>query len=316
MPVLFALVAVGILGPSDFLRGMIDSDRALSRNGRLHGLAVAYQRVFSTDSMVLTTTLESGDVWLRRQEFAPTDKLFWDMNRAEISSQGEFGYTSGAWTLKRNKTYTNGDFVRVWKKQGKEWKIVFEADTTTDLPRVATGQVSAPKRKGKLSPPTEDVQRAISENEAKLSADTDASKCYLEDAYILRSNVPPVIGFTGEASTVGRNPVSERFLVDRPADLACSFGLLDTKDGQAPFLRIWRRTAGNAWKITLEYVGSSQHALGKEDHAGHSEDEAHQPNPLHLGQRGNGAEGDRHLDSGHGVGELVVAFEQLLRLFG
>jgi hypothetical protein len=274
--VLLAIVTFGLVGPSNYLRGIIESDRALARTSRLKGLKWTYQRTFAGDALVLTDRVESARDWLKEQDFKPTQKMFWDVNRADISAKGEFGYTAGAWTLVDGHTYTNGDFVRVWKKEGKDWKLAFEADTTTDLPRVPTGQVAVPqvpktqtktktktKTKRKAPPeslPTEDVQQTLSGIESKL-----ASAGSVPDAYFLRPALPPSIGYSDDLSTEETKPADERFIVDRAADLACSFGYLDSEAGRSPFLRMWRRAAEKGWQVTLEYVGKLQPALNKQD---------------------------------------------------
>jgi hypothetical protein len=253
---------------------MVETDRALARISRLKGVAQAYKQTFSGDAVVLTSGIVSATDWLASQDFKLTDRIFWDSNRAEVSSKGEFGYTAGAWTLRRDKKYSNGDFVRVWEKRGRNWKLVFEADTATDLPLVSTGQVVTPKRAfaKQAQPLSEDVQTALTGLEGKIATGEDATAYYLDDAYFMRPNLPPATGFTTDVSTSDMKPADERFIVDAPADLACTFGYLQGTDTRAPFLRVWRRDLGKGWRVTLEFVGKSEEAPAKQHDSSNTED--------------------------------------------
>ena len=261
-----SFVALMLLAPHNFLQGIIEADRALARTSRLKGLEWTYERTLSADALVLTDKLEPGADWLKAIDEKPGDKMFWDVNRAEISAQGEFGYTAGAWTLKNGSKYQDGDYVRVWEKRAKDWKLVFEADTATDLPRVPSGHVSLPetpkREKGKPkpkppAPPTDDVQKTITDAEAHIAQGVDASGYYLGDAFFLRPGEPAAVGYASATPVAAQKTDEEKFIVDKPQDLACSFGYLVSDASRWPFLRIWRRSPGKAWLVTLEFIGKS-----------------------------------------------------------
>ena len=261
---MLALIAVALAAQHNYLRGIIEADRALARTSRLHGLKWTYERTFSLDALVLSDKLAPAADWMKSLEEKPGDRMYWDVNRAEISAQGEFGYTAGSWTLKNGQSYKDGDYVRVWEKRQKEWKLVFEADTTTELPRVPTGQISTPpkppKTKGKVrppAPPSEDVQKAIGDAETAIADGAAASAEYLGDAFFLRSGEPVAVGYANATPVGEQKTDDERFIVDKAQDLACSFGYLVSETGRWPFLRIWRRSPGKAWQVTLEFVGKA-----------------------------------------------------------
>lgn len=262
--VMIALLAAAAMAPHNYLKGIIEADRALARTARLKGLEWTYERTFSADALVLTDKLEPAADWLKALDEKPGDKMFWDVNRAEISAQGEFGYTAGSWTLKNGSNYKDGDYVRVWEKRGKDWKLVFEADTATDLPRVPSGNVSVPappkKAKGRVkarppAPPTEDVQKAITDAETSIADGSAPSASYLGDAFFLRTGEPAAVGYANASLPDAEKTDDEKFIVDKAQDLACSFGYLVSDTHRWPFLRIWRRSPGKGWLVTLEFVG-------------------------------------------------------------
>jgi len=66
--------------------------------------------------------------------------LSWDPLKAEVSPDGQLGYTIGKWTFidinKEGKIDTTyGDYVTIWKKQsGGTWKYVFDGGGSTPGP--------------------------------------------------------------------------------------------------------------------------------------------------------------------------------------
>jgi len=53
--------------------------------------------------------------------------LEWKPTMADISASGDLGYTYGAFELNsRGVTLQRGSYVRVWKKQGGKWRVVFD----------------------------------------------------------------------------------------------------------------------------------------------------------------------------------------------
>ncbi|MFN2576335.1 MAG: DUF4440 domain-containing protein [Pyrinomonadaceae bacterium] len=53
--------------------------------------------------------------------------LTWKPAMADVSASGDFGYTYGAFDLKRaNTLIEHGSYVRVWKRHGRAWRIVID----------------------------------------------------------------------------------------------------------------------------------------------------------------------------------------------
>ncbi len=68
----------------------------------------------------------------RKMSSAPGFALSWTPNKAEVSAEGDIGYTTGAYEVSSAAGAEKGKYVTVWKKQAdRSWKVaedIFNAD--------------------------------------------------------------------------------------------------------------------------------------------------------------------------------------------
>lgn len=115
---------------------LLDADRRLAQIASTRGLAEALDGslIESADARLLRNQIQpltGRDAILKYLKQTPI-KLKWDAPKMGLSSCGDFGYTYGILAVLGPQKTTQGVFVRVWRKVGKQWKVV--VDSLSPLP--------------------------------------------------------------------------------------------------------------------------------------------------------------------------------------
>jgi ketosteroid isomerase-like protein len=77
---------------------------------------------------------------------APGFALQWTANKADVSTSGDLGYTSGTYQMSMNGMNDKGKFVTVWKKENGDWKVsqdIINSDEPAAAPTAAHVMVPA-----------------------------------------------------------------------------------------------------------------------------------------------------------------------------
>lgn len=117
---------------------VLAADRRLSEIASTRGLGEGLNDVLldSADARFLRDRLQpitGRDAILKYLKQTPA-KLKWDEPKVELSSCGDFGYTYGNTEILGTQKTTNGVFVRIWRKVGKEWKVEVDQVSPVQTP--------------------------------------------------------------------------------------------------------------------------------------------------------------------------------------
>ncbi len=106
---------------------IVELESRFAATSRTHGARAAFLEFLADDSIVL----QPGPVWGRAAWESNEDlpgTLDWSPDRAEISSDGDLGFSTGPWTLTPVKPgpIAEGRYLTVWKKLPAGWRVVFD----------------------------------------------------------------------------------------------------------------------------------------------------------------------------------------------
>ncbi|HYE75245.1 MAG TPA: nuclear transport factor 2 family protein, partial [Blastocatellia bacterium] len=198
-----------------------------------------------------------------------------------IAQSGDFGYTTGPYELRKEKTdkkpFRTGSYVSVWKRQKGQWKVALDTGIayppTGTPPKVSftTGKPGlTAKTNGKVKIANErsnllELDRAFAKEAAQQGTQTAFLKYLSSDARLLRSERYPMTTthsirtFLKEQKGV----LSWRAIeadISSAGDLGYTYGLAEylpaNADGQlteySHYLRIWKKQANGQWRVVLD----------------------------------------------------------------
>ena len=215
------------------------------------------------------------EYWRTQLDFGTL--LQWTPIRAETSSAGDLGYTTGPWTFKLSKDATDvvhGWYVSLWERSGEgPWKVRLDIGINTpdpkDVPaptplaRTAAALPAAPTVHPANSPELMDLDKKFgaecsSANE-KNTVIMTAYKSRIDSAVRLyRKGRFPLEGVAGLQRYL--DPWAMDFqpseaVVSGSNDLGLTRGMMTRKDPSGTqttqYIHIWKKVSGS-WKLALE----------------------------------------------------------------
>lgn len=119
---------------------IVELEAQFAAASRERGARAAFLEFLAEDSIVL----QPGPVWGRaawEATRAVPGTLDWAPDRAQISTDGRFGYATGRWTLtgEDDAAAAEGRYVTVWREDAAGWRVVFDGG----FGRAPTGAVAS-----------------------------------------------------------------------------------------------------------------------------------------------------------------------------
>jgi ketosteroid isomerase-like protein len=199
--------------------------------------------------------------------------LTWQPAFADISSSGDFGYTTGPWqyrTIRTVEPSAFGEYVTVWRKQQDgQWKIVSDfgiKHNQTEMPGSPVYSSILLKKPSKL--PARDFKTELMNLDKEYLKLTAEEKTYSKDLRLLREGQPPITNVEeikkqfqqDAANKVACNPLDA--YVASSGDLGFVIGTVTaqvklantTESRKGKYLRIWKKEDGKTWKMVLDLV--------------------------------------------------------------
>ena len=262
------------------LQAMVDAEHAFAQMAKDQNTRDAFL-YFLTDDVI--TSGPSGPIkgkeGIKKQE-VNSSWLFWEVAFSDIASSGDFGYNTGPWEYRANKTDEKavafGDFNSIWKKQPNgSWKNALDIGIRHEEPASkvtwTTSSLSfkPSNRKSKASP---DITSLL-EKENELLAwferrGNHAFESHLStESRICRTGLLPIITKQEKQKFFSETnlPVRLHLIGGEVAssnDLGYVYGTAEVpainKDGQsenkiATYFRVWKKE-GKDWKIVLDVL--------------------------------------------------------------
>ena len=235
------------------------------------------EAAFLANSTYTALVTENGrlanaqEVW-RARPSKPGSRLSWYPVLADVAQSGEFGYTTGPWTLLQNdKPQAAGEYVTVWRKQPDgQWKFVVDMGIERiGTAPAASANVAGPRLLAAPGTPSTAPSGVLLDLDRKFSAAELLKPGATYQQYLsseARLYRPGLSMMQGAAASANMKNLDGGYLftatngyLSATGDLGYVVGSLrraaaGTRHAEenGSFLRIWRREAVDGWRLVLE----------------------------------------------------------------
>jgi ketosteroid isomerase-like protein len=259
------------------LQSMVDAEKAFAQMAKDQNRKDAFLFYLTDDAITAGPNgLQKGKEHIKKQEIRP-NLLSWEIAFTDIAASGDFGYNTGPWEFRRNKTDEKaiafGEFNSIWKKQPDgQWKNVLDIGTSHEQqgPSVTMATSSTALKPGKTGP--KKVMGSLLAEEKKFieagaKSLRQAYQTYLSpESRLCHANQLPVIDASAkeEFLTEGLPSVTYDLVGGEAAssdDLGYVYGnatIQVTADGKTEtrngvYTRFWKRENGQ-WRVVVDVL--------------------------------------------------------------
>lgn len=258
------------------LQSMVDAEKAFIQMAKTQNRRDAFL-YFLTDSAVTQgpNGPTKGKARIEQQKVI-NDWLYWEVAYSDIAASGDFGFNTGPWEFRANKTDEKpvawGEFNSIWKKQPDGlWKNVLDIGISHGAPSKKANwsttrkPLSAAKTKSKKMGAVLAAEEAF-QKEVSKGSKAAYRKAISHEARMMVAGHLPFVGSSTldaylKACPNQSNPQVLGTETASSGDLGYVYGTINvalTKDGKpetkkATFVRVWKFESGN-WKLVLEVL--------------------------------------------------------------
>jgi len=254
------------------LQKLVETEIAFAAAAEAKGTKQAFLEFQADDGIVFNPTATNGRLFWTNAKESPA-LLAWKPSRADISSTGNLGYTTGGWELrpkgKTDKPAAFGQYATIWQKQADgKFKAVLDIGVSFDKSAIKPVW-DAPKDAGagEKSPKTKIDLGTLTDIFSKKNLSSGYFNHLAEDAIVLRDNHLPFYG--KKQSFVELEKLDKDFPPDGflnfNASISPNYGnmmyawgvyQLKQKDNsvkQWNFMQMWKFRE-NRWQIVLDVL--------------------------------------------------------------
>ncbi len=261
------------------LQAMVNAERAFVQMAKDQNQRDAFLFYLSDD---VVTSGPNGPIIGKdeiRKQPVGNGWLYWEVAYSDIASSGDFGYNTGPWEFRANKTDDKpvafGEFNSIWKKQTDgTWKNVLDIGTRHGAPteKVTASTTSKPlspaKGKSKKSSKSELI-KLESLFQAKFKTDKSAAykKYFSKEARIVYTGSLPLTKAEEKQKFLLNASIPENLEVINGEtassnDLGYVYGkgkMMITRNGKTEertvsWFRVWKKEDTKNWKIVLDVL--------------------------------------------------------------
>jgi ketosteroid isomerase-like protein len=244
--------------------GIINAEKSFAAYSVEHGTKDAFLKFLDSSAIVFEAKqpVNGIEAWTKKEKRPGI--LNWQPQFAEVSSSGDFGYTSGPWTFQPNtindSIVARGQFNSVWRmNKNGEWKNILDIGNNmpTTTP-VALVKIDAPK----ISEKPLNLMALQQAEEAFIKlVKKDASAAYqkyISKQSILNHNGSlPATTDVDQKQLIAATPMVDYKIsgsgIAISGDLGYVYGSSQSGDKKDSYLRVWRKEK-EGWKIALEVL--------------------------------------------------------------
>lgn len=128
-----ALVAFGAYAqsPDGYTNSLVNADRAFSESAVKHGIKSAFNTYSAKNALVFRPNPVNAKMYYASQ---PNDKnLSWSPSYARVARSGDWGFTTGDYTIDGEKKMY-GQYLSVWKAINGKWELVLDLGAEHNKP--------------------------------------------------------------------------------------------------------------------------------------------------------------------------------------
>ncbi len=248
-------------------KSLAAAETAFAQEALAKGMRAAFLQALSDDGILFLPGPQNGKkAWVAKPESKAV--LQWQPVLAATSTTGDFGYTTGPWSLKNDPAdkaaASHGQFVSIWRWENGKWKLSFDLGSenpapTAPAPELQLVENHAPNEEAEVAQP---VMRA---HDARYAADRAGQLAAVAEENV-RVYLPkqfPIIEREKAGDALRKETVPAKFSaptggeVSRGGDLGYVWG--EYRNGMATeasgyYLRIWRKDRAGEWKLALDLM--------------------------------------------------------------
>lgn len=250
---------------------LVDAERAFAQTSVANGTKEAFLGVLADDSVIFRPHAVSGKKWTAENP-APTTRLTWAPEFADISAAGDLGYTTGPWQARKTlqePPVAFGHYVTLWRKQKDgQWKVVLDLGIGHDGAPKPSMVESSPRANDEAPAKSKPEQDAALKTVA--GSDKPASSGLInylaDDGRLYRDGAHPFVGKSSAQKRLAQvagtlKSTQSGAQISQSADLAYTYGTAEFKPSDASkrsdyanYLRIWKKQPDGSWKIALDLL--------------------------------------------------------------
>ncbi|MFI5234604.1 MAG: DUF4440 domain-containing protein [Gemmatimonadales bacterium] len=230
------------------LGSLVAAERAFAAMAGSSGTRTAFLANLADDGIVFGPRATNGKAYWRARPNRPS-VLAWAPALADVSLDGDLGYTMGPWTFRPARdsaVVASGTFVTLWRRTSAGWRVALDLGISHDSASSWPTKVAfpiAPAARRSAGPAIRDYLRHL---------DSLGRGTANEATTFLREGHPPT---RGHPAAVDRGRlIPEGGAVATSGDLAYTFGAVGSS-GRESYLRIWRRERAGHWLVVLDRRG-------------------------------------------------------------
>ncbi len=252
--------------PTASLKSVAEAENSFADMAAKEGTRAAFLQFAASDGLVFSDKPENAqDNWKKRPVNATL--LAWRPSWADVSANGELGYTTGTWAFSRTKDEAPvawGEYFTIWRKQADgSLKFALDLGIGHDKADVVKDNWKSPTPSGKASgvKASENQWRALensfSEALSKNGQRNTYEKLASDQMRLLIEGKMPFQGKPAAMSQIADTGIETRVLGGgASSNMAYAYGEFEQKgsDGKTEkgfYARVWKFEA-KAWRVVAE----------------------------------------------------------------
>ena len=262
------LMAGFVAADNSALNNLVNSEKFFSKTSEQKGIKGSFVEYFADDSVIFRPGPVNGKKFYTDQAERP-GLLTWRPVIADISSNGDLGYTTGPWEFRKNgkddPQVFYGYYFSIWKKQADgSWKVALDHGINSKGPSkygadlVKAPGASAGKAKNSKGSSTEVL---VLDKQFSEQSSRDLKSAYqqhsVSDVVFLREGNEPMAGKDAFDSLATQGECSwEPAKADVSGDFAYDYGsgscTSSGKTQNANYVRVWKKQPDGSWKLAVD----------------------------------------------------------------
>lgn len=266
--IVLSISAAFVASPGTNLGNLINAETDFSRMSVEGSRADAANKYFAENCLVLRRGEELNGKKAWNSQPQDTSKLSWYAARADMSSSGSMGYTTGPWQMKEGphskEAGAFGEYVTVWTKDAKGlWRVILDIGISYKKPDVAEKRAVDHL----LKPATAGSLKTLAAAETALNSAAAGDKAAIYKTYVsssievLRPNELPYLEQDAALARIATDSDISNYAtksVSNSGNLGYAYGTIDRQaaDGKTVkrnYMHIWKLEKGQ-WKLVVDVV--------------------------------------------------------------
>lgn len=156
-PILLLIISVGFISaqktksvpkPENPLQKLVETEKAFAKTSETKGTKAAFLEFLADDGITFNPTETNGKLFWQNRP-ASDSWLDWSPEWADVSADGNFGYTTGGWSFyqkgKKGEASAFGEYLTIWKKQSDgNFKAILDIGISHEKPINQTTNLKSP----------------------------------------------------------------------------------------------------------------------------------------------------------------------------